>query len=134
LNISGLKVVDRRGKLAIFDCQHAGSDLVLEIARDAGDAVGGTRLVKALARLRHAVGDADHGAQGRDAGWSAQEAHEIPAETQELRLDVMVIGVEGKDLLGLRLAFLLDDVWRSQPSPSSSRSRPACMVLDRQSA
>jgi hypothetical protein len=46
----------------------------------------------------------------------------------------MVIGVEGKDLLGLRLAFLLDDVWRSQPSPSSSRSRPACMVLDRQSA
>jgi hypothetical protein len=46
----------------------------------------------------------------------------------------MVIGVEGKDLLGLRLAFLLDDVWRSQPSPSSSRSHPACMVLDRQSA
>ena len=41
--------------------------------------------------------------------WLAKEMHEIPPQAQEDRLDIVIAGIEGKHLLGLRPAFLLHD-------------------------
>ncbi len=116
MNISGLNVVDRqneklgRGELAVINGNNAGGDLILEITRDAGDAVGGPRLIKALAEVGHAVGDGNYGPQRRDTMEIAEKADEVTSELSENRLNVVVARIERKDLFGLPLALLLHDL------------------------
>ena len=91
----------RRGELAILDGENARRHLVLEIARGARDTGSGAGLVEPLAEFGHAVGNADHRAQRRDAIGLAEELQKALAQAEQDRLDIVVLRIEGKHLLGL---------------------------------
>ena len=99
----------RSGQLAIRYGQYAGCHLILKIARDARDTGGRTGGVKARADLRHAFGNGDYRAERRDAMRLTQEANEVAAKPRQHALHVVILRIEGEDLLGLCPALLSDD-------------------------
>lgn len=97
------------GDLAVLDRQNPGGHLGLEIIPQQRDPSGRAGVVELRADLRHALGDADHGAQRRHAARPRQELDEAAPGAREHGGDVVVGGIEREHTLRLGRARLVGD-------------------------